>query len=192
MALVTSKQIRFRTDEYFRMSEAGVFGGRRVELLDGRICEMNAQADPHMAAITKTMILLNRHFGDMKKFWLIVQGTYRIEPYDALDPDFHIFDTPVGTALERRGIPFLVVEVSHTTYKRDSGIKLRRYAAAGVPDYWIVNIPEKRVEVYRNPENPTGRKSDWHYAAIRHFALNGKVKLLAYPRIEIQVRDMLP
>jgi Uma2 family endonuclease len=192
MAIITSPQIRFTVDEYFRMSEAGVFDDRRVELLDGRILQMHAQSNPHMASITRCNILLNRHFNDPKKYWLIVQGTYRIEPKDAPDPDFVVYDVPVSTPDEKLPCPFLIIEVAQSSYKRDSGIKLRRYAAAGVKDYWIVNIPEKRVEVYRSPRNPTGRKRDWGYAPPKYFGVGEKVKMLAYPKIELPVSEMLP
>ena len=192
MAILTSKRVRFTVDEYFRLSEAGVFDDRRVELIDGRIVEMPAQANPHRASVTKGTIVLTRHFGDTKRFWLVVQGTYIIEPYDAPDPDFHVFDVPVGTPDKDLPRPLLVIEVSHTTYKRDSGAKLRRYAAAGVRDYWIVNIPERRIEVYRDPINPTGRKRDWRYETTEHFTSGSAVKLLAYPKIALRVDEMLP
>lgn len=174
------------------MSEAGVFDDRRVELLDGRIVQMHAQSNPHMAAVTKCMIVLNRHFNDAKKFWLIVQGTYRVEPYDATEPDFFLYDVPVGTPDDELPRPSLVIEVAQSSYKRDSGIKLRRYAAAGVQDYWIVNIPARRIEVHRGPENPTGRKADWRFATVKHFGIGSKVKLLAHPKVEIPVGEMLP
>lgn len=192
MAILTSKKIRFTVDEYFRLSEAGVFDDRRVELLDGRIYRMHAQANSHRAAVAKCNILFSRHFSEPSKFWLLVQSTYMAEPYDAPEPDLHVFNSPVGTPDDKLPHPFIVIEVSNTTYRRDSGIKLRRYAARGIKDYWIVNIPEKRVEVYRDPENPTGRKRDWRYKTVRHFSINSKVKMLAYPRVELPVRDMLP
>jgi Uma2 family endonuclease len=190
--IATSKRVRFTVAEYFRMSEAGVFGDKRVELLDGRIFQMHAQANPHRAAVTKATIEFARHFGDSKQFWLVVQGTYLIEPHDAPDPDLHIFDVPVGTSDVNLPKPFLLIEISNTTYKRDCGIKLRRYAAAGVEDYWIVNIPEKRVEVYRAPSNPTGSKRDWRYGSVMQFAGQQSIALLKYPHISVSAAELLP
>lgn len=48
--IATSRRIKFTVDEYFRMSEAGLFDDRRVELINGRILEMRAQANPHRHA----------------------------------------------------------------------------------------------------------------------------------------------
>lgn len=190
--IATSKQTRFTVAEYFRMSDAGVFDDRRVELIDGRILQKHAQANPHRAAITRIAILLSRDFADQQKFWMVVQGTYIVEPYDAPDPDFHVFDVPVGTPDDELPRPFLIIEVANTTYKRDSGIKLRKYASVGVQDYWIVNLAEKRVEVYRKPQNPTGRKRDWRYAEVKHHESGQKIKLLPYPKIALAVAEMLP
>jgi Uma2 family endonuclease len=190
--IATSKQVCFTVDEYFRMSEAGVFDDRRVELINGRILQMHAQANPHRAAITRGNIVLNRHFSDMSKFWLVVQGTLIIQPYGAPDPDFHVFDVPVSTPDAKLPRPFVVIEVSDTTYKRDSGSKLRQYAAAGIEDYWIENLREQRVEVYREPTNPTGKPADWKYNDITHYRRGESVSLLRFPSVSLAVDELLP
>ncbi len=192
MAILTSPKIRFTVSQYFRMSDAGVFDNRRVELVDGRILQMPAQGLPHIASVSKSMIVCSRHFSDASKFWLVVQSTYLMEKHDAPEPDVYILKCPIGTPKGKQPKAFLVIEVSNKTYKRDSGIKLRRYAAAGIQDYWIVNIKEKRVEVYRKPENATGKRGDWQYGSTEHFYAGEKIKLLAYPRIQFAVEDMLP
>ena len=112
--------------------------------------------------------------------------------HDAPDPDIYVRKCATGTPDKDLPQPFIVIEVSHTTYKRDSGIKLRRYAAAGIQAYWIVNIKAKRIEVYRKPENPTGKKRDWTYASVEFYHPGEKVKLLAYPKIQFAVSDILP
>lgn len=192
MAISTIKQIRFNFDEYMRMSEAGVFDDRRVELLQGRILEMHAQSNAHMACISRCTIVLARHFSDLSRYWLVVQGTYRMGSWDAPDPDFALYDVPVGTADDKLPAPFLVIEVSQSSYKRDSGVKLRRYAAAGVREYWIVNLRSARVEVYREPHNPTGRARDWQYRDVDSYGRDLKIQLLAFPQVRLAVAEILP
>src|SRR5437867_6614263 len=94
--LATSRKVRFTVREYFRMSEAGLFDDRRVELIEGRIVPMHAQAHPHRWAITKGSHLLLSIFPP-EKFWVVVEGTLTFGKHNAPDPDFHVFDVPAGT-----------------------------------------------------------------------------------------------
>src|SRR5437773_2228169 len=136
--IATSPKVRFTVAEYFRMNKAGVFGAARVELIDGRIIRMHAQAHPHRWAISKGSRKLLALF-PAEKFWVVVQGTLSLGKFNAPDPDFHILNIPEGTPQRKLPKPFLVIEVSDTTYRYDSGLKLRRYAEAGIKEYWIVN-----------------------------------------------------
>lgn len=183
--------VRWTVEEYFRLSEAGVLEDRRVELLDGEIIEKAAQATPHRASVTKIIPLLFRTFPPPSQ-WVVVQGTLVLSACDALDPDFHVLDAAVGTPDEKLPAPLLVMEVSDTTYRKDSGPKLRTYARCGVSDYWIVNIPKQRVEVYRTPENPTGDADGWRYASSSFFTREQQVQMLARPDVRFDVEALLP
>jgi Uma2 family endonuclease len=184
----TSPHIRFTVDEYFRMSEAGIFDGRRVELLDGRVVRMHAQNDPHMWCISKTNRALTRRLPE-DQYWVILQGTLRLPPYGAPDPDVHVFQCPEGTPAKQRPSVALVIEVSDTTYKKDSGKKLRVYAEAGVSDYWIVNLPLRRVEVYRRP---TLERSRWTYLERVDHGTADSIQALALPGLTVAVSEIIP
>src|SRR5215217_2390280 len=97
---VTSPRFRFTAREYEKMSDAGVFGDRRVELINGRIYRMAAQRDPHMIAITKTTEALVRVKSSSE--WVIVQGTLRLDEFNEPDPDFLWVDAPIGTPEAQR------------------------------------------------------------------------------------------
>lgn len=173
------------------MSKAGVLDDRRVELLNGEIIEVFAQAHPHRLAISKGSRLLHQSFPPDRN-WVLVQGTFRLSRYSAPDPDFHVFDVPEGTPDHQLPLPFLVIEVSDSTYRKDSGPKLRAYAAGNVRDYWIVNIPEQRVEVYRSPENPTRKAAGWRYAHNEFFTRGQQVRPLMRPDVSFPVDALLP
>jgi len=192
MPMVTSKRVRFTVKQYLRMCRAGVFGDRRVELLNGRVYEMAAQGDEHMFHMTVGNIVFARHFGDLTRFWPVSQGTVVLGRFGAPDPDFMIFDVPARTARRQRPLPFLVVEVSGSTYARDSGLKLRMYAAAGIEDYWIENLQEHRLEVYRRPSNPTGLPGDWRYDEVIHLLPGQGIAPIRYPQAVIAVADLMP
>ena len=86
----------------------------------------------------------------------------------------------------------LVAEVSDTTYPVDFGEMLPGYARAGIPDYWIVHLPENRVEVYRKPANRSGKESDWKYTSVNHLAVGQAVAMLKRPKVRFEVEELLP
>lgn len=187
-----TKRVRWTVEKYFQLASAGILDGRRVELLHGEIIKVPAQADPHMLAIAKGSRLLLQAF-PADRHCVFIQGTLILGKYNAPDPDFHVFDVPEGTPRDKRPpLPILVIEVSDTTYRKDAGPKLRLYAAAGIADYWIVNLAAQRVEVCRSPENLTGKKSGWRYAQIASFTRGQQVQLLARPDISFPVQGLLP
>jgi Uma2 family endonuclease len=174
------------------MAEAGLFDDRRVELINGEIIEVPAQATPHRASVTHVSQLLLAAFPP-PKVWVVIQGTLRLTRYDAPDPDFHVVDARVGTPDDQLPVPFLVIEVSDSTYRKDAGPKLRAYGRSGVPDYWILNLPARRLEVHRRPENPTpGRRSGWRYADVTHYGPGQSISPLLRPQVSFQVSAMLP
>jgi Uma2 family endonuclease len=79
----------------------------------------------------------------------------------------------------------LVVEVSMSSLATDRGRKLRAYARCGVRDYWIVNLHDDRIDVYRRP-----RKGG--YASHTTVHRGGTVTPLAFPENEISVDEILP
>jgi Uma2 family endonuclease len=174
--LATSKEVRFTVDEYFRMSAAGVFGSRRVELINGRVYPMHAQAHPHELTIIRLNRLLLAAYSETR-FYIASQGTLRLSEHNAPDPDFHLIEAPQTTPADELPLPFLVIEVSDSTYRRDSGTKLRLYAVAGVPEYWIVNLKKKRIEVRKGPINDTGEPSDWRYATLTELSSEKTIEL---------------
>jgi Uma2 family endonuclease len=192
MAPLTSSTTRFTTAEYQKMADAGVFDlvDERVELINGRIYRMAPQLDPHIFAITKgaQTLFATRQPNEL----IMIQGTLRLDKYNAPDPDLQWYGVPIGTPVRRRPLPILLIEVSHTTYKRDSGVKLRLYARHGIADYWIVNIPADRVEVYRDPQNPTGKSADCRYDSVQPFTRGQSNSPLARPSVSLAVNELLP
>ena len=97
---------------------------------------------------------------------------------------------PLLTPTPGRPLPFLVIEISDSTYAHDVGPKLRLYASAGVTDYWVLNLNERRLEVFRDPV----RLADgtWNYLNVTHHAASEAVEPLNGPKVSIPVADMLP
>jgi Uma2 family endonuclease len=190
MANVSAKGIRFTVAEYLRMSEAGILGSRRTELLEGRIIKPARQLDPHMWAISKIGRLLVG--ATTTSDWRVIKGTLFLSEDSTPEPDFHVFDVPEGTPDNELPLPILVIEVSHATYNRDSRGKMRVYAKAGIQEYWIVNLRDRRVEVYRQPENQSGGDKSWLYASVVHLLPGQSVSMLERPTVNFPVTELLP
>lgn len=186
------QRVRWTVKDYLRMGNAGLFDDRRVELINGEVVEMASQAHPHRTSVTKSSRALLNAFGAGSS-WVVIQGTLLLPPHGAPDPDFHVFDVPVGTPDAKLPLPLLVIEIADTTYLRDAGPKLRMYARAGILDYWIINLPKERIEIYRRPENPTASPSGrWRYGQTNSFGRGERVSPLARPDLSFAVDDMLP
>jgi Uma2 family endonuclease len=190
MSRVSLPTTRFTVDELFRLVEADVLGTTRVELLNGRIYRMAPQGGGHMAAVTRgaESLLRARKPND----WVIIQGTLILSRYFAPDPDLLWLPVPVGTPVHEWPDPILLIEVSDTSYRKDSGVKLRTYAFHGLPEYWIENLPADRIEVYRQPQNPTGRLRDCHYASVQHFGRGQSIPVTARAGVSLAVDELLP
>ena len=86
----------------------------------------------------------------------------------------------------------LVVEVADTSLAKDRLRKGGLYARAGIADYWIVNLVDCVVEVYRQPQRAASRRYGWKYGSVRLLKRHAGVSPLAAPRARIRVADLLP
>lgn len=179
---------RFTREEYYRAAQLGIFRpGERLELLAGEILEkMRPQLTPRATAILDTAEELRRAFGSgchvRQQLPLILDE--QSEP----EPDLMVVTGSPRDYLGRHpqaSDVLLLVEVADTTLHFDQGRKLTAYAGAGIPEYWIENLKERRLEVYRDPEE-TG------YKTVLHYDKEETIAPLAAPDATIRVADLLP
>jgi Uma2 family endonuclease len=137
---------RIDVGTYRRMGASGALEGKRIELLDGLLVEMSPKSTAHIRVVSRLM----RHFAAAPDLWVQAQdpieAAYDCEP----EPDLVIGEhEPFGEQLLR--CPPLVIEVAVSTHRLDRGKKAELYAAAEVPDYWLVDVPGRAVEVRTQP-----------------------------------------
>jgi hypothetical protein len=143
---------RLSVEQYHRLIESGVFrSGDRVELLDGILVSKMTHNPPHAASVVLITRLLSRTLPDE---WLLRAQlpvtTRESEP----EPDFALVPGPVNRYGTRHPVPRevgLLIEVADTSLAEDQGPKLQLYARARIAPYWIVNLVDRRVEVYTQP-----------------------------------------
>ncbi len=139
------------------MVGAGVFArddARRVELVDGRLVRMSPESMPHILAATRLNKAVDRaieRLGLDNRFEVLNGGTVRISDASAFEPDGAVVARNVQGFFLRADQAVLIIEASLTTLGRDLGPKSRAYAAAGIPEYWVIDIKAGRLCVFRAP-----------------------------------------
>jgi Uma2 family endonuclease len=174
------------------LSEAGFFQDRRVQLLDGEIIEMPAQANLHAAARTLTKDALSQAFG--AGFWVRELAPLDLSPYTVPDPDHAVVPGKPRDYLSRSTptTALLVVEVSESTLGFDRNRKGSAYAQADIADYWIVNLVQRQLEVYRNPVADPSHPFGFRYADRLILDPGDSIAPLAAPQANVAVADLLP
>ena len=174
-------------DQYLALVDQGVLGpDDRVELLEGVIVSMAPQNVPHAAGVSRAVRALHRAVGDravVRPQLPLVLGRRSVPEPDAAVVAGCVADYDRAhptTAL-------LVVEVADSSLKQDRLTKRAIYAAAGIPEYWIVNLPQDCVEIRRGPE-PAARR----YATTTIARRGDTIEAGSLPGVRVTVDDLLP
>jgi Uma2 family endonuclease len=186
------RKTRWTYEEYYRMADAGVFRDQRVELINGEIVEMPPQGEPHYTTILIGSKRLERAFGD--GYVVRTQGPLRTGQDEEPEPDIAVIVGTIGEMLAagRPRSAVLVVEVSVTTLDYDLGEKAEIYAAAGIEDYWVIDLQSRLIHVHRrtivDPSMSRGRR----YSQIEVLSDDKSIAPLAVPNQSIRIADLLP
>ncbi len=190
MALTQPRTRRFTRQEYERLADLGFFNGPKVELILGEIIQMSAKKNYHAITLGLGEDVLRAAFGP--KFWVRPQLPLVLGKYGEPEPDLAVVPGGPRDYAEHPQSALLVLEISDTTLKLDRGKKAAQYAYAGIEDYWIIDLVDGQLEVYREPKPNvrTPRKSS--FAASQIFGPDDRACPLALPRKSILVADLLP
>lgn len=162
---------RLTVDEYEVMERAGIFNpDEHVELLDGELIEMASMGSRHTGCVS-----WNSHWFEGRVSGRAIvrgQSAIRLPPFSEPEPDIVLArprDDFYMTSHPEPADILLLIEVADTSIGLDRRIKLPLYAQAGIREVWIVNLDQRRVEVYREPE-PGAYSSTTIYAGTDTFA----------------------
>ncbi len=177
--------------QYHQMGLMGWFGEARVELIEGDILTMPPIGTRHMTAVMLTSQALQAVFGDDHA--VSIQNSFRVGVRAEPQPDIAILPGQIREyATQMPTEALLIVEVSDTTLAYDRTWKLALYAQAYIQDYWIINLDQQQVEVYRRPElKPEGNPA-FSYTEIRTYRMGEFIAPLAAPEASVAVDDLLP
>ena len=174
---------RWTLADYHQMIESGFLQNRHVELLEGLIVEMAPEGPGHAYSLTLLDRLLDRAAQDryqVREAKPISLPTIDSQP----EPDIAL----VREKSYRKGHPspediFLVVEFSDSSLAKDTETKRLVYAKAGIEEYWIVNLRDRLIVVYRQPQ-----AGDY---TVQAEVSTGDLSPVAFPDVTFSVRWLL-
>ncbi|HUO10317.1 MAG TPA: Uma2 family endonuclease [Phycisphaerae bacterium] len=182
-------RLKFTRDDYYRMFNMGLFEGQRVELIQGEIIKMSPQNNPHALTCAIVNNWLVKSLSD--DFTVRCQLPFVASDDTEPEPDFAVLPGSPQSQQEHPTTALFVIEVAASSLSYDRK-KTDIYASRGVPECWILNIPDRQIEVFRQPaaaaESPFGHR----YNSSTVFSLEQTVQLLNLPIPPIQVKRLFP
>ena len=182
---VAATRRRFTVEEFCAMAEAGILAeDERVELLDGEIFVMPPIGPPHEDGTTRLSRDLILRLGD--RAWVRVQNSVRLNDFGLPEPDIAVvrFRNDYHRNRPTPADVLLVIEVADSSLRRDRELKLPHYAAAGIPEVWIANVPARQVEAFHDPV-------DGVYQSRRVVPADGQISPIAFPDVVLTVGGFL-
>jgi Uma2 family endonuclease len=185
---MVNTQIRSLTSaDYYQMMESGIIReGEKVELISGQIFTMAAKGTRHTLSTRKLF----------KQFLALIGDQADVQSQDPItlpnnsepEPDIVIARLRSDDYANSHPAPadiILVIEVADSSIKFDRDTKAPLYATAGISEYWIVNLIDNQLEIYRQPEGSI-------YTSIQIVTPPRSINLPQFPEILVQISDFFP
>jgi Uma2 family endonuclease len=170
-----------RRSEYDQLVALGAFEGERVELLRGVIVRMSPHGPGHDAPLDRLTELLIVALGVRAK--VRVQSAFVAADDSEPAPDLCVVPRREYDAAHPDRA-FLIIEVAASSLSKDRNVKAPLYAESGVPEYWIVNLSARSIEVHSEPEADG-------YRSVQAFHNGALIQLRQFPDVFVKVDDVL-
>lgn len=176
----------FTVAEYHLMIETGILKeGARVELLNGEIIEMFAIGPRHASHVDRLNELLTTK---LRKVAIVrVQSPITLSDYSEPQPDLTLLKRRADFYIDGHPTPadaLVVIEVADSTVERDRRGKIPNYALAEIPESWLIDLVEDRIEVHSNPYNGV-------YQEVRIVQRGQKVISKSLPQLKLKADEIL-
>lgn len=176
-------QVKWTVEDYHRMIEAGILDDRKVELLNGEICPMAPEGPPHSYFGGSLADQFRARLGNRA----LVRDAKPITLLDSEpEPDIAVVRGNWKTYRYRHPSAedvFLLAEVSKSSLRKDLEIKRATYAAIEIKDYWILDLTNSQLIVFRDPKNAD-------YCSEQRLQ-QGEISPLAFPDLSFSVSQLL-
>ncbi|MDQ2740971.1 MAG: Uma2 family endonuclease [Chloroflexota bacterium] len=175
---------QFTVHDYHRMADIGILReDDRVELIDGKVVEMSPIGGRHVTCVSRINRLLVSRLTDDA----IVNGQspVRLGKYQEPEPDLAVVrNREYGNELPNADDVFLLMEVSDSSLAYDRGTKLRLYARAGIPEFWLIDLPGEAIERHTNPSGD-------QYGVTVRVGRGAEIESTRVPGLLIRTDDVL-
>ena len=182
---------RWKRAEYDRLVELGVFEGEPLELIGGQLVVAEPQYPYHASAIGAVEYAVR---AALPSGWIVrTQAPISLDDESEPEPDAVVVPGhPTDYRHEHPARPVLTIEVADSSVRFDREHKGSLYARAGLEEYWIVNLVDRVLEVYRDPAPDAAAVYGWRYREVAILVPPALVAPSAFPAIRIAVSDLLP
>ncbi len=177
---------KFTIEDFQHLYESGLLDAKdRIELLNGELIIMHAIGYRHAQAVTN----LTFEFGDQarRRYMISPQNPVELDEYSAPQPDITL--VPLSRRKSKRHPSpeevFLIIEVGDSSVRYDREDKQRAYAATGIREFWLLNLEDDILEIYRQPEGAAYREKIIITA-------DGVASPLAFPDVVIALSEIIP
>jgi len=176
---------------YYAAADGGVFDQKQVELIEGEIIEMSPMSSKHGMVIHLVQKVLERIFTD--GYLVAAQTPLDLGDVSEPQPDIAIYTGSAFDYLDTKPTQaLLVVEVADSSLRYDRGQKASLYAKANITDYWIINLQDGTLEVYRTPIATPTQTYSHGYKVISSLKAQDTVSPLAAAETQISVAELIP
>ncbi len=182
------RPFRMSRKQYYQLGELGFFQNRRVELIRGEVLLMSPMNEPHYSGIALTADRLREVFGS--GYYVRTQAPLDLGAYLDPEPDVAIV---LGTPRDYSSTPttaLLIVEVADTTLFYDTTTKAGLYAEKGIPEYWVLDLTNRQLLVFRDPA-PIAAGGAAYRTQLK-LSPTDTVSPLAVPSPTLAVAELLP
>ncbi|HEY7366231.1 MAG TPA: Uma2 family endonuclease [Methylomirabilota bacterium] len=182
---------RWKRAEYDRLVELGVFEGEPIELIDGQLIVAEPKGTYHTSALGVSEYTLR---AVLPPGWIVrTQAALSLDDESEPEPDLVVVPgRPADYRHEHPARPALAIEVADSSVTFDRAHKGSLYARAQIQDYWIVNLVDRVLEVYRDPGPDAAATYGWGYRSVTTLRPPAVVTPLSFPAAQIAVADLLP
>jgi len=177
---------KFTVEEYYKLAEAGILSeDDLVELIDGEIVVRSPISSRHAACVDRLAWL----FSDKVRGQAIirVQNPVRLSGHSEPEPDVALLkprDDFYSSGHPGPEDVLLIIEVTETSLQYDKEVKLPLYARYRIPEVWLIDLENGRIEVHSGPEG--GR-----YRSVKAFKRGSRLAPKGLPGVELAAEEIL-